>query len=222
MTNIYLVRHCEALGNVKRIFQGTTDLDISELGAKQLEFLKQRFNDIALDRVYSSPLIRTQKTAKAIIGEKNLNLELCDDVIELNGGIVEGKPFIEAFNSIVGLADTWNNHPEDFAPENGEKMRDAYLRIWNAVCKIAKENTGKTVAVATHGGVLRCLSCRLMFGDITKLKDTPWSENTAVTLLKFDGQLNCKSEYYNDISHLPEEYVNRKSRIVSKIDGDNK
>ncbi len=222
MTKIYLVRHCEAMGNVMRIFQGTTDLDISELGAKQLEFLEQRFKDIKLDRVYSSPLIRTQKTAKAIIGEKTLDIEILQDVIELNGGVVEGKPFIEAFNAIEGLADTWNYHPEDFAPEGGEKMRDAYERIWNAVSTIAKENQGKTVAVATHGGVLRCLNCRLKYGDITKLKDMPWSENTAVTLLNFDKQLNCTVEYFNDVSHLQEEYVNRKSRIVSKIDGDNK
>ena len=50
MTKIYIVRHCEAIGNVKRIFQGSTDLDISETGAKQLEYLKKRFADIPLDR----------------------------------------------------------------------------------------------------------------------------------------------------------------------------
>ncbi|MBR4973022.1 MAG: histidine phosphatase family protein [Clostridia bacterium] len=222
MTEIYLVRHCEALGNIMRIFQGTTDLDISDLGAKQLEFLKQRFKDIKLDRVYTSPLMRTQKTAKAIIGEKKLTPELCEGAIEVHGGIVEGKPFAETFNSIEGLADIWNNHPEDFAVRDGEKMRDAYERIWNTVYNIAKENTNKTVAVATHGGVLRCLNCRLKYNDITRLKDTPWSENTAVTLLKFDEQLNCTAEFFDDVSHLPEDYINRKSRIVSKIDGDNK
>ena len=37
MTEIYLVRHCEAMGNVKRLFQGSTDLDISETGEKQLK-----------------------------------------------------------------------------------------------------------------------------------------------------------------------------------------
>ena len=63
MTSIYIVRHCEALGNVMRIFQGLTDLDISENGAKQLEYLKERFSGIQLDKVYSSPLIRTRKTA---------------------------------------------------------------------------------------------------------------------------------------------------------------
>jgi broad specificity phosphatase PhoE len=51
MTKIYFVRHCEAEGNVKRIFQGLTDLDISELGAKQLKLLEKRFENIPLDKI---------------------------------------------------------------------------------------------------------------------------------------------------------------------------
>ena len=30
MTRIILIRHCEAEGNIKRVFQGHTDADISE------------------------------------------------------------------------------------------------------------------------------------------------------------------------------------------------
>ena len=222
MTRIYIVRHCEALGNVKRIFQGSTDLDISELGKKQLKELKKRFEEIELDRVYTSPLIRTRKTAEAIIGSKPLKYEICEGLIELHGGVVEGRPFVEAFNEIAGLADIWNYHPEDFAPEKGEAMRHAYERIWETMLKIAKDNNGKTVACATHGGVTRCLNCRLISNDIKKLSQTPWSENTAVTLIEFDDSLNPTLMYYNDVSHLPESLVNRKSRIVSKIDGDKK
>lgn len=222
MTRIYLVRHCEAIGNVLRLFQGTSNFDISELGAKQLEFLKERFESIHLDRVYSSPLIRTRKTAKAIIGSKDIKIEICDGIIELDGGVVEGKPFQEAFNEIEGLADTWNNSPQDFAAPSGETMRHGYDRIWNAICTIVRENQNKTIALSTHGGVLRCLFCRLLNGSIEKLKDTPWCENTAVSLLEFDDNFNCKVVFYNDYKHLPEEFVNRKSRIVSKIGGGEK
>ena len=31
-TTLYLVRHCEAMGNIRRIFQGHTDEEISENG----------------------------------------------------------------------------------------------------------------------------------------------------------------------------------------------
>ena len=215
MTEIYMVRHCEAMGNVKRLFQGSSDFDISEIGAKQLEYLKNRFKNIKLDKVYTSPLIRARKTALAVIGDRDLKPIDEKGLIELDGGIVEGKPFIETFNSIPGLADTWDNHPEDFAPEGGEKMRDAYARIWNTVKKIAAENKGKAVACTTHGGVTRCLLCRLLMGDITKLSEMPWSENTAVTLIRFDGELNPEVVFYNDTTHLPEELIPKRSRLSS-------
>lgn len=140
MTKIYIVRHCEAMGNVMRIFQGSSDTEISETGEKQLEYLKKRFENTEIDTVFSSPLIRARKTALAVIGERNIVPIDDKGLIELDGGIVEGKPFRETFNSIPGLADAWDNHPEDFAPEGGERMKDAYERIWNTV----KESPPKT------------------------------------------------------------------------------
>ena len=222
MTKIYIVRHCEAMGNVMRIFQGTTDLDISEIGAKQLQYLKERFEKIKLDKVYTSPLIRTRKTAEAVAGDRNIEIEACAGLIELNGGIVEGKPFKETFLSMPELLEVWENHPQDFAPDGGEPMKLAYDRIWNTVLSIAKENKDKTIACSTHGGVTRCLLCRLLFGDIKELKNVPWSDNTAVTLIEFDEQFNHTLLYYNDNTHLPENLIPQNSRIGSIIAGGKK
>ena len=216
MTYIYLIRHCEAMGNHKRLFQGSTDCEISEIGAKQLEYLKERFKDIKLDAVYSSPLIRAQKTAQAVSDGKGLSITIRKNLAELHGGVVEGKPFQEAFTAIPGLADAWNNHPQDFAPEGGEAMRDAYVRIYDEVMALVRENREKTIAAATHGGVLRCLTCRILYNDITRLKDVPWHENTAVTLLKIDDNDKISVEFFNDYSHVPPEYMPKRNRIVGK------
>ncbi|MBO4433386.1 MAG: histidine phosphatase family protein [Clostridia bacterium] len=213
MTTIYVVRHCEAEGNNKRIFQGLTDCDITELGKKQLNFLKKRFENIHIDRIYTSPLIRAKKTAEALNEDRNVEIVTLENLVELNGGILEAKPFMPTIRSIPGLAEIWNEHPEDFAPEGGEPMRDAYERIWNAISFIAKENPGKTVAVATHGGVIRCLNCRLIYGNVNCLKNTPWSENTAVALVTVDDS-GAHLEYMNDHTHVPEEFLPVHSRLA--------
>lgn len=218
MTKIYVIRHCEAEGNQKRIFQGRVDLDISELGKVQLDFLQKRFEGVKLDAVYSSPLIRAKKTAAAVADGRNLEIKIKDGLRELDGGVVEGKPFAEALSN-TPLGEVWNNHPQDFAPEGGEKMRDAYERIWNAVLEVAKENKDKTVAVASHGGSIRCLTCRLVFGTIEKLKDMRWSENTSVALLEFDDDFNCTLKYFNDTSHVPEEYLPKRNRLADMAGG---
>lgn len=222
MTKMYIIRHCEAMGNVLRVFQGSSDLDISELGKVQLKYLEERFNAIPLDRIYSSPLKRAIKTAQAVAGVKNIEIEVREGLKELYGGVVEGKPFVEAFNAVPGLADTWDNHPQDFAPEGGETMRHAYDRIWNTVKLIAEQNPDKTVALTSHGGVIRCLMCRLLKGDINELKNIEWCENTGVTLIEFDDSLKPSVVFFNDCSHLPEEFVNRKSRLASFMKGNAK
>lgn len=197
-----------------RIFQGSTDLDISNDGAKQLEFLKKRFENIHIDKIYSSPLLRAQKTALAIKGDKDTEIVLLKELAELHGGVVEGRKFAEAFATIEGLADAWDNHPQDFAPPEGESMRHAYERIWDTIKYIIENNQGKTIACASHGGVTRCLTCRLLTGDINKLKDIPWSENTAVMLIEADDNMNITLKYCNDVSHLPKELIpNTRSRL---------
>ena len=221
MTKVYIVRHCEAAGNSQRLFQGSTDCDITELGVKQLSFLRERFESVPLDKIYTSPLVRAKKTAEAIRGGRDVEVIVCDGVIEIHGGVVEGKPFKEAFKSIPGVAEAWNDSPQDFWPEGGESMRNAYERIWKAVCEIAESNSGKTVAVATHGGVIRCLNCRLVYGTIERLKDTPWCENTGVTLLTFDDAMNVTLEYMNDRTHVSDEFLPKRSRMAEVISIDN-
>lgn len=190
-----------------RIFQGSTDLDISPIGAKQLEYLKKRFENIHIDKIYSSPLIRAQKTAEAIKGEKDIEIVLLKELAELHGGVVEGRKFAEAFATIEGLADAWDNHPQDFAPPEGETMRHAYERIWDAIQYIVKNNKNKTIACSSHGGLTRCLTCRLIKNDINELKNIPWSDNTAVMLFEIDDNMNISLKYFNDVSHLPKELV---------------
>lgn len=213
MTRVYIVRHCETEGNALGLLQGFINLDISELGALQLNAVTERFEDIHLDAVYCSPLIRTQKTGKAVIGKKDLKLQIYDGLIELNCGIYEGKSYDTLYSDYPEFKDIWNNHPENFAPENGEKMVDAYERIWNTVLTLAKENKGKTIALATHGGVIRCLMCRLLKGDIKSLSTIPISTNTAISLIEFNDELNPKLVFFNDDSHLTEDLKNAKAVI---------
>ena len=94
MTEIYIVRHCEAQGNLKRLFQGVSDFDITETGAKQLEYLKKRFENIHLDKIYASPLIRTRKTALAVAGGRDIEIKDEPGMIELRVSRLK-KPLIQ-------------------------------------------------------------------------------------------------------------------------------
>ena len=75
-TRFYFIRHGETEWNTKGIYQGLTDIPLSEKGEKQAEYLGKRFQNKALkvDAIYSSPLQRAVKTAESIANAKGLKI----------------------------------------------------------------------------------------------------------------------------------------------------
>ncbi len=217
---IYLIRHCEALGNKTGTFQGSIDSDITEIGAKQLEYLSKSFEDIKIDAVFSSPLKRAYKTALAAAKPHNTPVITNDGLREIDGGDIEGMTYAQIYKVYPHLEYDWTYAPQNFAPPNGENMRDTYKRITEAVLKIARENDGKSVAIASHGGTIRCLLCYLTFGDIERLNDVIWSDNTSITKIIFNDDMSHKVEFINNTDHLPAEYLPAGSRIASYIKGE--
>ncbi len=220
LTKIYFVRHCEATGNLNRTFQGSSNTDITELGERQLVKLRERFNEIPLDKIYTSPLKRAQKTAIAIKGNRDIEIEVLDGIVELNGGIIEGKPVNVSFEKHPEYKDAWFNHPEDFAPENGEPMRDAYNRIEKAFWDLVEKHKGQTIACASHGGIIRCLECCILYNDITKLKELPFFGNTAIGLFEIDDNNNVTIKFTNDYSHLTPELFRLESHPIGPSDAE--
>lgn len=212
LTKIYFVRHCEATGNLNRTFQGSTNTDITELGEKQLLKLSERFADIPLDKIYTSPLKRAQKTALAIKGDRDIEIEDLNGIIELDGGIIEGKPIDISFAEYPDLKDAWFNHPHDFATQGGEAMQDAYKRIEKAFFELATKHRGETIACASHGGIIRCLECRILYNDITRLKEVTLFDNTSICLFEIDESGEVRIKFSNDSSHLTPDLIRQTSR----------
>lgn len=206
MTQIYFVRHAEAMGNVQEFFQGRTDCDLSEKGEKQLEFLAERFKDIPIEKIYSSPLKRAYKTAEAVNKYHGLPITVVEDLIEIDGGVWEGKKWTENEKLYPEAYNDWKNRMWAFHVEGSETMEQVYDRMKSAVAKIAEENRGRTIAVVSHGCALRNYLAYAEFGDIKSLADVGWSDNTAVSLVEYDDELNARIIFKNESSHLPEEF----------------
>lgn len=205
MTTVYIVRHCEADGNLRRIFQGHTDAEISEKGAEQLRYLAERFRSVPLDAVYSSPLKRALLTADSINRYHGLPVETDAGLTEISGGCIEGLPWAELPVQYPEYARCWNLEPDRFEPKDGESMRQVYDRIWKTVTRIAAAHPDETIAVASHGCAIRNLLCRAKGLPIKQLNTVEWCDNTGVSILEFDESGRCRVALENDISHLPPE-----------------
>ena len=215
MTKVYIIRHCETMGNHLKVFQGSNDFEISPVGEKQIAALGERFKDMDIDAVYSSPYKRAKKTAASVAAPKGLQITEKEGLREINGGIIEGKTLKEIFENHKDLEDAWNLSPENFHAKDGESMRSVYERVSGAFMEIVKENKGKTIAVVSHGAAIRTLLCFLIYGDIEKLKSVNWCDNTAVNLVEFDDNFKAEIKFLNSTEHLSEELLPSCSRITA-------
>ncbi len=208
MTQIYLVRHVQALGNVRRVFQGHTDEVPSELGEKQLTALGEYFKDIHIDAAYHSPLIRTTRTCLACVGDKDIPVKSEDGLIEIFAGDFENRTWDELFRDYPEYMCHWGPDYQNFRAPGGESFREVYERAQNTVNRIVGAHEGESILLATHGGFSRAFLTYVMYGDIERMSEHDWVGNASVTKIIYeDGRYRVEQYDYRDF--MPEELQNR-------------
>nr|WP_325212656.1 GNAT family N-acetyltransferase [uncultured Oscillibacter sp.] len=202
MTAIYLIRHAEAEGNLYRIAQGQHESGLTGRGWRQVQALERRFAGIHIDAVYASDLYRTRATATAICRSHGLPLHRCPGLREICVGDWEGRTWGDIARATPqAMADFGSRMDRWFIP-GAETPAEVLARVRETVEGIARENPGKTLALFSHGYAIRLLLANLRG---ISLRDTgpqsPTGDNTAVSLLEWDGE-RLQVAFMNDNSHL--------------------
>ena len=204
MTRIYLVRHAEAEGNLYRRIHGWYDALITDNGYRQIAALEQRFESIPIDAVYSSDLFRTKTTATAVTRPKRLPLTTVKGLREIHMGAWEDMPWGEAGYFHREDLDRFSSQSPQWRGEGGESFAEVRQRAAHALRSIAAAHPGQNVAVFSHGTTIRNALAALMGLSVEEANSLGHSDNTAVSLLEFEGD-TVRVVYQDDNSHLPEE-----------------
>lgn len=146
---LYLFRHGETEWTLAGRHTGWTDLPLTENGKIQAQFLGERLKSLALDAVYSSPLIRARQTA-LIAGFQPF---LDPDLREWNYGDYEGKTHSE----IQMIQQGWNLFQQGVP--NGESPQEIGRRVDRFLEKVAASSLEK-VGVFSHGHLCRVIAAR--------------------------------------------------------------
>lgn len=204
MTRIYLIRHAEAEGNLYRRIHGQYNSLITENGFRQIEKLRERFENIHVDAVYSSDLFRTITTARAIYEPKGLTLHTRKDLREVAMGIWEDHPWGEIFRVDPERIKLFGKTSSQFSVEGGETFQQVRERVTAALLDIAAIHPDQTVAVFSHGTAIRTSLAMFMGLSVDEGSKLGHSDNTAVSLLEVENGM-VKVVFADDNSHLPEK-----------------
>lgn len=204
MTKVYVIRHAEAEGNLYRRIHGQYDSIITETGLLQIDRLRERFEDVGLDAVYSSDLLRTQSTAKAVSVPRSLQVVKRPELREINMGVWEDMTWGDVAIKWPEMLTSFNADPENWKIPGCERQAAVVERMVKVIREIGARHDGQTVAVVTHGSISRTLFGHLLGIPSSEIISVGMSDNTAVSMLNVtDGRIEL--EYKNDNSHLPHE-----------------
>lgn len=201
MTVIYLIRHVQAVGNLYRLMQGHRDSSVTEAGRMQRRALEERFKNEKIDAVYTSDLYRARYTAGAVADSHCLEIHTDRRLREIDMGCWEGRFFGDLFYSDPREMEQFTKDPENWHVEGSECYAQVRARALEALTEIARENDGKTVAVASHGITIRCIASGILNRPVSGPDAVPITMNTGVMKLIYENG-SFRIEYMNDGSHL--------------------
>ena len=205
MTNIFLIRHAEAEGNIYRRAHGHYNGLITERGYKQIERLRARFENIHIDAVYSSDLSRARTTAAALSEPHGLEINLTEMLREVNAGMWEDVAWGDIEYFYPEMYDKFSNDPGLWIVDGSESYEDVKARMFDILSETAIKHDGGDIAVFSHGFAIRSLMCRIEGIPSHETFKMPYFDNSAVTRLTFD---NGKFEVMHRgcVSHLDKDH----------------
>ena len=201
MTELYLIRHTQAEGNLYRMMQGHWDGEITDLGRAENDLLSERFRNIPLDAVYSSDLKRAVLTAEACARGKGIAVQTDRRLRELDLGLWETQFFGNVTYTAPEETEKFLHSPGEWSVTGSETVFDVEKRAFEALTDIANAHPDQAVAIVSHGITLRCLMTKILGLPYSGEKLLPIFKNTSVTKLCYENS-RFTAEWMNDDSHL--------------------
>jgi len=141
LKKIYVVRHCEAVGQ-------SAEAHLTDKGYQQALELYKFFSNIKVDRIISSLYRRALESIKPLA--ENLNME-----IEIESNLKERKLSIHSYSDwLEKLEKTYDDLDLKF--EGGESSRDAMKRIVQVI-ENALHSNSENIVIVTHGNLMSLL-----------------------------------------------------------------
>lgn len=199
MDVLYLIRHAETDYNAQGRVQGRSDSPLSDLGRRQAVRLRDRLGEIGLDAAVSSPAQRSVETARAAL-DGAVALETHEGLREMDLGVWEGRLAAELRRSYPREVEAWFHRPASVRIEGAETLRGFRRRVAAAMGRIREAHPDQTVAVFTHGGVIRIYLTALLgmkLDDVWRFK----VQNCSLTRVLFPGG-RPRLDLLGDVHHL--------------------
>src|SRR5712691_9620585 len=156
-TRLLLVRHAPPKEEARGRCYGTRDIGLSVRGQRHAQLLARTLDRIPLAAIYTSPRERAIGTATPLAIAHGLTPIVDDALREIDFGDFEGQTYDEIAAKHPDLYRQWMEMPTLVQFPGGENYARLRVRALAAMEAIRACHDGETVAIVSHGGVLRAM-----------------------------------------------------------------
>ena len=145
---IYIVRHGQTAGNKAKVLQGRgSNHPLNEEGVRQAEEVRKWFleQQIQIDRVYTSPLLRAVQTARIISG--GMTAAEDDRLLEMDYGLYEGMDLLKPADEVKTFFSDFVHNP---APDGMESLYSVIKRMGDFLNAIKSRIGEENILISTH------------------------------------------------------------------------
>jgi alpha-ribazole phosphatase len=154
-TLLYLARHGQVVND--GVYNGQNNVDITPLGVKQMERLRDLLQDKKITAVYSSDLLRTQRGADMIGAVHGLNPQYCPEFREMHFGRWQGLSYKEVSERYPSDIPQWLEDLEHSRVPEGESLCDAVNRAVPKLRELVEKHQGEEILLVCHGALNRVI-----------------------------------------------------------------
>jgi len=184
MADIDLVRHGQDEDNLEGILNGHRDRPLTDLGRQQARTLAGKLNGSGVQVVYASPLRRAYETAAIIAEALGLAVQVDQDLIERDFGVLTGQPVA----SILDLPADQVLHTEGvnyfLEAEGSEDFPTLYARAGRVLTRMHEKHPKGHVLLVAHGDIGKMVRAVYYGWDWKAGLMTPYLDNTGVLELR--------------------------------------
>ena len=173
---LLLIRHAAHADLGWRLTGRGDDESLTAEGERQAEALAGRVVAADPAEILVSPRPRTRRTAEAVARSTGVLLREEAQLDEIDFGDWTGRSFAELEGDPAW--ETWNRARGSARAPGGESMAEVAQRVYALAERMGVERDGTTVALVTHGDVIRALVARVLglaFDNLLRFEVAPAS-----------------------------------------------
>ena len=161
-------------------------LTLTPEGYMQADVAAEYMKDEKIDAIYSSDLLRAHNTALPFSAVYGLPINDTEGLREIYAGSWEGLQMTEIIARHPEDMLTWKEDFSNARCTDGESVAELYERIVSYVLKLAAENEGKTILLASHATPVRAIDCFSRGLGAERMGDVSFVRNSAICIFEYE------------------------------------